>query len=77
MARIHLIALLNDRGLGQDLPLLRNTLESLGHRVEVTSIGGRRNSRRWRAWWLGANMALRWLLSFGRLQVRYDLATTL
>lgn len=40
--RINLIGWDNGRGLTHDLRLLRETLESLGHEVQVTSVGPRR-----------------------------------
>lgn len=41
-SRINLIGWDNGRGLTHDLRLLRETLETLGHEVQVTSVGPRR-----------------------------------
>ena len=55
--RINLIGWDNGRGLSHDLRLLRETLESLGHEVQITSLKRRR--RRWRVTWRSISMRLR------------------
>lgn len=55
--RINLIGWDNGRGLSHDLRLLRETLESLGHVVQITSLARRR--RRWRWTWRSIALRLR------------------
>lgn len=56
--RINLIGWDNGRGLSHDLRLLRETLQSLGHEVYITSVGPKR--RRWTPHTFWLRLRLMW-----------------
>ena len=70
--RINLIGWDNGRGLSHDLRLLRETLESQGNVVHVTSVGPKR--RRWtlRALWIRLQLLSQSLLSGDGARWKFD-----
>lgn len=70
--RINLIGWDNGRGLSHDLRLLRETLESLGNEVHVTSVGPKR--RRWtpRALWIRFRLMWQSLKSGDGVRWKFD-----
>lgn len=70
--RINLIGWDNGRGLSHDLRLLRETLESQGNEVHVTSVGPKR--RRWtpRVWWIRLRLIWQSLQRGGGMRWKFD-----
>lgn len=75
MARIHLIAWNNGRGLSHDIQLLRDALQALGHTVDITPVPRKSRGLPWRAWAQRLARVGAWLT--GKGPRRYDLGITL
>lgn len=71
-ARINLIGWDNGRGLSQDMRLLRETLESLGHEVHCTAVGPRRRRLSRKALQLRAQLLWQWLRRGCRGSWKFD-----
>jgi hypothetical protein len=77
MARVHVLAWDNQRGLSHDIDVVKDALRELGHDVSVTSLGPRRHDGRWRLHGMRILMLLRSWLSLGRQPARFDINLSL
>ncbi|URX63981.1 glycosyltransferase [Luteibacter anthropi] len=77
MARVHLLAWDNQRGLSHDIEVVEKALRDLGHEVTVTRLGSRRHDGAWRLRGMRARMQLRSWLSFGKRPARFDVNLSL
>ncbi|UPG86011.1 glycosyltransferase [Luteibacter aegosomatis] len=77
MARIHLLAWDNRRGLSHDIAVVEGALRELGHEVTITRLGSRRHDGAWRLRGMRLRMRLASWLSLGRQPARFDVNLSL
>ncbi|TCV96314.1 glycosyl transferase family 1 [Luteibacter rhizovicinus] len=77
MARIHLIAWDNQRGLSHDIRVMADALAALGHDVHISRLGSKRRDGTWTLHALRLRRWLGWLFSGGRQPAKFDMNLSL
>lgn len=77
MARVHLLAWDNQRGLSHDIAVVEGALRERGHEVTVSRLGSRRYDGAWRLRGMRVRMRLASWLTLGRKPARFDINLSL